>query len=140
MKKTFVSVLGVPVEVCPQNLKIAVRKGTEEARAIEKLGFDPEELPPEDVKVFTAYVSHELDTDRVEEFIFALRGYAKALGGLVRSYLSEVKEGRKDKKALSREYAECMGVLLERLKRDLDRLSDYLSQLEEGEVRFESSM
>ena len=118
MRKVLISLKGAIFQADPENVKISVREDSEDAQLIREFGFEPKEIPIEEV--FVGEVDYELDPYLIEEFALALRGYAQALQGLVELYMDDVRMGTEDKKKLSQEYASWMDVQIEKLERDLE--------------------
>ncbi len=132
MRKVFISLKGALFQVDPENVKISVREDSEDAQFIRKFGFDPKDLPIEEV--FVGEVDYQLDPYLIEEFALALRGYAQALQGLVELYMGDLRTGTEDRRKLSQEYASWMDVQIQKLERDLEEVKEHLRQVGEGEV------
>ena len=132
MRKVFISLKGALFQVDPENVKISIREDSEDAQFIRKFGFDPKDLPVEEL--FIGEVDYKLDPYLIEEFALALRGYAQALQGLVELYMGDLRTGTEDRQKLSQEYASWMDVQIQKLERDLEEVKEHLRQVGEGEV------
>lgn len=132
-EKTYIKVGGLVISTKPGNVKVSLVEGDENREIIEKLGFNPESLPP--TEVFTVTVTDELDTGRIEDFALHLRCYAQAIQALVEMYLDEKRMSKDDEeKKLSQSYAGWIDFQIEKLEEDVEKIRDYLTGVLNGEV------